>query len=42
MKKFNFGAIVALLALSLALGACVADQYAYRDGHGNHGSDFVD
>jgi hypothetical protein len=35
MKKFNLGAIVALLALSLVLGACAADRYAYHDGHGN-------
>ena len=35
MKKFNLGAIVALFALSLVLGACAADRYAYHDGHGN-------
>ncbi len=35
MKKINLGAIVALLALSLVLGACAAERYAYHDGHGN-------
>ena len=35
MKKFNLGAIAALFALLLVLGACAADRYAYRDGHGN-------
>jgi hypothetical protein len=35
MKKLNLGAIVALFALSLVLGACVAERYAYHDGHGN-------
>lgn len=42
MRVFNLSAVIALFALSLALGACAADQYAYRDGHGNRGSDFVD
>jgi len=37
MKKFNLGAIVALFALSLVLGACATDRYAYHDGHGNRG-----
>lgn len=35
MKKINLGAIVALFALSLMLGACAADRYAFHDGHGN-------
>ena len=42
MKKINLGAIVALFALSLVLGACAADRYAYHDGHGNlRGGDVV-
>jgi hypothetical protein len=41
MKKLNLGAIVALFALSLVLGACASDHYAYRDGHGNRGGEFI-
>ncbi|HEX6091797.1 MAG TPA: hypothetical protein VFZ07_00510 [Dongiaceae bacterium] len=41
MKKLNLGAIVALFALSLALGACATDRYAFHDGHGNRGDDVV-
>jgi len=42
MKKMNLGAIVALFALSLVLGACAADRYAYHDGHGNRGAGEVE
>jgi hypothetical protein len=42
MKKINLSAIVALFALSLALGACAADRYAYRDGHGRGDGFFAD
>jgi hypothetical protein len=43
MKKLNLGAIAALFILSVALGACAVDRYgAYRDGHGNHGGEFID
>jgi hypothetical protein len=41
MKKFNLGAIAALFIMSLALGACAVDRYAYRDGHGNRGDDIA-
>jgi hypothetical protein len=37
IKKLTLGAIVALLALSLVLGACATDRYAYHDGPGNRG-----
>jgi len=42
MKKFNLGAIASLFVLSLVLGACAADRYAYHDGHGNRGDGEVD
>jgi len=42
MTQFNLGAIVALFALSLVLGACAADRYAYHDGHGNRGDGEVE
>jgi len=41
MKKINLSAIAALLMLSLALGACAVDHYAYRDGHGNQEGAFI-
>ena len=42
MKKINLSALVALFVLSIALGACAADRYAYRDGHGRGDGLFAD
>jgi hypothetical protein len=42
MRAFQLGALVALLVLSVALGACDPRVKVYVDRHGNHVTEVVD